>query len=437
MPSPQSLQIILPIISILFLLYAFIKPIYGTIAYMIIMNAKLGELYPILGKIRFELVAAIMVFAAIAIHIDKWRNLSPTRNKINLFFYLLFLVGMLSVPQAVDVQESWQLGGYNLLKMALFYIMIVTSVDDVHDLKKLVWAFILITLWISYEPIFNFFTGKVEEQTYGAIAYGTVGVATGHVALANTLSQAAAIPIFLAMVYKNKMVKFILIAISIVLVMGVILTKSRGGFIGLLTIGILTVVFSNNRKKAFVYFLLITLLVLPLVNKQYVERISTITQGVNASRSASDRFLGLVNGIDMFVKRPILGVGIGCYAKARWYYFGYYFFSHNLYGELLGELGMASIIWFLFIYFVYKEVNFIRKNAVLDEDNDLGFYFKALASGIIISLTVRLVLGNFSHCAFIWFWFFMAAVGSRLRDLALENSVLPPEEEDSDSQDNL
>jgi len=140
----------------------------------------------------------------------------------------------------------------------------------------------------------------------------------------------------------------------------------------------------------------------------FTSRIISIGDGVMSSRSTSDRYMGLVNGIDMMVKRPILGVGVGAYAEARRQYFNYYFFSHNLYGELLGELGLASIFWFYWIYLLFKRSISLKKilNKKIPQEK---FYFFIL-SGVQIGLFARLVIGNFSHCAFIWFWFLMAAI---------------------------
>lgn len=408
LPRAESIQIVLPIVSILFLIFTFKRTVYGTIAYFIILNAKLGDMYPVLGAIRFELVAAIIVLLSIIFTGRGILNIFPEVSKINTAFWILFTLGMLSVPQAVDITESWEMGGYNLLKLTLFYIMLISSLQDFSDLTKLTWAFVLVTAWIAYEPVTNFLMGIAGDRGYGEIAYGRFGVASGHVALANTLSQGIPLVLFWALSEKQKLKQGILWSLVFLLTIGVIFTKSRGGFLGLVSVGVCVIYFSRSKMKTTLIVVLLLLLALPFAGEEYLERISSISSGISGSRSSSDRFLGLVNGISMMMKRPLLGVGIGCFARARSIYFNYYFYSHNLYGELLGELGLASAAWFIWVFLMFRSANRLKK--LLDENNDRHVFYRSILTGVQSGLFVRLVLGNFSHCAFIWFWFFMAAL---------------------------
>ena len=407
LPQAQSIQIVLPIVSIIFLILSFKRSVYGTISYFIILNAKLGDMYPALGAMRFELIAAIIVLASIFFAGKGILNLSPQVSKINSAFWIVFIIGMLSVPQAVDIAESWELGGYNLLKMMLFYVMVVASIQDFNDLTKLTWAFVLVTCWIAYEPVTNYLRGIAGEQSYGEIGYGRFGAATGHVALANTLSQGLPLAFFWAMYEKNIVKKSILWAIVSLLTLGIIFSKSRGGFLGLVSVGLCYIYFSERRMKATLIVIILLLFALPFAGEEYMQRISTISKGAS-SRSTEDRVIGLTNGISMLTKRPLLGVGIGCYPKARSIYFNYYFYSHNLYGELLGELGLASAAWFFWVYLMFRTSN--RLKTCLKEEDEQHQFYQIVLIGVQSGLFVRLVLGNFSHCAFIWFWFMMGAL---------------------------
>ena len=330
-------------------------------------------MYPILGAMRFELIAAIIVLASIFFAGKGILNLSPQVSKINTAFWIVVAIGMLSVPQAVDIAESWENGGYNLLKMALFYVMVVSSIQDFNDLTKMTWAFVLVTAWIAYEPVTNFIRGIGGEQAYGEIAYGSYGVATGHVALANTLSQGLPLTFFWALSERRGLKKTILWILVALLTLGIIFSKSRGGFIGLVMVGVCYIYFSKKRLKATLIVILLLVFALPFAGEQYMSRISTITQGVSG-RSSGDRLEGLVNGISMLIKRPVLGVGVGCYAKARSIYFNYYFYSHNLYGELFGELGLASAAWFFWIYLMFRTSS--RLKTYLDEENEQHQFYR-------------------------------------------------------------
>ena len=407
LPSAESIQIILPFLSILFLVFGFFRPVYGVIAYFITLNGKLGEMYPALGAIRFELVCAIVALVAIFLRSKNFSKVLPEKDSLNNPFWLYFLLAMLSIPQSVNMSVSWQLGGYPIFKLMLFYVMVIASISSSKDLEKMVWAMILMTFWVAYEPLANYLQGVVRDHGYGGYGFGRFGAASGHVALANNLSQGIPMTYFWAMAQTDKMKRIILLTILSVLVIGVVISKSRGGFVGLVAISAGIFYVTKNKKKMAVILFCCFIFLLPIAGKEYLDRISTIKRGVFQSRSTSDRYWGLVHGVSMFIKRPLLGVGIGCYAEARRKFFSYYFFSHNLYGEVLGELGLASVAWVFWIYLIFKSSNFIKKRLKLDHPEGHKYY--QLINGIQVGLFTRLVIGNFSHCLLIWFWFLMAA----------------------------
>jgi hypothetical protein len=417
MPDPQSLQILLPVVAFTFLIIGLFRPIFGTISYFIIMFAKLGEAYPALGDIRIELIAAVVILVPRFFSASGMVKLFDFSNKVNRLTWGVFIVGLLSLLFSINIEFSWNAdsGGYNLVKMFLFYSMLISSIRSVKDLRIIVLATILLTFWVSYEPVYNYLKGVGNSQLYGLVAKGNFGVAAGHVALANSLSQIIPITFYTFLATSKKLNKGIIIFILCFMVFGVIATKSRGGFIGLVSCAAGIVFLSQNKKRAIIYTIILLFALLPITGKDYINRISTIQDGISGGRSSSDRWEGLINGVDMLKKRPILGVGVGCYAYARSRYFNYFFYSHNLYGELLGELGFSSCVWFLWIFTIFKRLSFIKQGT--DQNRDEERYLYLTATGIQVALFTRLILGNFSHCAFIWFWFCMAALAASIETL--------------------
>lgn len=418
LPSAESIQIILPIACILLLVMSLKNPVYGVIAYFFVFNAKLGEIYPLLGAIRFELLVAAYVLLRILVSGKGLGNFLPRINPINKAFWVLFAVGMISVVFSVNPAVSWNEGGYFLLKITVFYVMIVSTVRSFADLAKILWAFLLVTAWIAYEPVANYLSGVVSEEMYGAVAYGRFGAASGHVALANTLNQGIPVLLYFAMTNTKRLVRLASIMILALLLFGVYASKSRGGFLGLMVTAMGVVYFSRDRLKAGLIAGVFVTFFLTVAATDYLSHMSTIQEGVHASRTSSDRYLGLVNGISMMIKRPVLGVGIGCYAEARRQFFHYYFYSHNLYGELFGELGLASIAWFYLIYLVFRRTRAIKRALERAGPRD-AFYFNIITA-IQLGLFVRLFVGNFTHGSLIWFWFLMAALTVAVQNILLQ-----------------
>ena len=408
LPSSESIQIILPIITVVCLLAALKRPVYGAIAYFIVVNVKLGDMYPALGAMRFELWTALFVLARIFIAQEGLARALPGKSPINKAFWTLFVIGMLSVPQAVSPSVSWELGGYHLLKLALFYVMIVCSIRERRDLDLFAWAFILNTAWVAYDAVASHMHGDLSDHGYGEVATARFGAAAGHVGLANTLNQGIPLTFFWAASEPRKWKRRFLWLCFLAMVAGVILSRSRGGFLGIVLMVVAVVYCARNRAKVALGFAALLVFLLPFAGPQYLDHMSSISRGIHGSRSSSDRYMGLVHGISMMRKRPILGVGIGCYAQARRQYFGYYFYSHNLYGELLGELGLGSAAWFFLVYVMFREGQRLKKR--LASSGPIAARYVNLVRGLQVGLVMRLFLGNFSHCAFIWFWFVTAGI---------------------------
>jgi O-antigen ligase len=309
-------------------------------------------------------------------------------------------------------------------------MMIVASIHEVNDVRIIVWAYILMGVWIAYEPVTNYIQGVVVVTGYGGVAYGRFGAAAGHVALANTLSQSLPLTYFQAAVEKNRNLKLILYGAMLLMVAGIFASRSRGGFVGLTVFIMGVYLFTKKKTRGLIVLTVVILLAVFLGDELYWNRVSTISQGISSGRSANERYLGLINGISMMVKRPLFGVGIGCYAEARRQYFNYYFYSHNLYGELFGELGLASAVWFYWIYIIMKKAKRIKNN--IEENqfgnqllvHERGNYLQNILMGVQVGIVVRLVLGLGSHSAFIWFWFMMAGLVSAIEIMEKNKNLL-------------
>jgi O-antigen ligase len=126
--------------------------------------------------------------------------------------------------------------------------------------------------------------------------------------------------------------------------------------------------------------------------------------------SAHSRLDGLRNGIEMLIRRPILGVGVGCYGLAREAWFGWGLWAHNLYGELAGELGIAGVLaWGSLMVLCFREIRQLRTELATDE-SDRGNLLRAVLDACWASLAVRLVLGMSSHSLSAFIWYMVAGV---------------------------
>ena len=171
--------------------------------------------------------------------------------------------------------------------------------------------------------------------------------------------------------FKEKGMKkvFLLLSASLMITV-IILTRSRGGFIGLLVIGAVILFKTIKKSKGLAGFiLLIFLAVFTFATPSgYWERMETIVEPGDDYNiySPSGRIEVWKRGIKLITKNPITGIGIGNFATAEgssredtgrqkepWKT------AHNSFIQIGGELGIGGL--FLFVLLIYNLLKTLRK----------------------------------------------------------------------------
>lgn len=407
MPSPEAINLIglIAIFTLLFL--GFFNPFYSLLSYFSVMMTRPGLYYPSLGRIRIELIIGLIVLLTIVLRKKEWLSrLRFEYNKVNKNLFLFFLVILLSFAQAWDYSTSWNDVVIEFLKIYAFYVMILAFVNKEKDLRIFLWAFSLLTILIDYQGLYIFFSGQESYVFRGVdVAIASEGFASGHVAAANMQLQCLPIMVYLLLSEKRLVLKLLAGIFCFLSVAGVIASGSRGGFLGLIVVAGLLVYFSKRRGPALVLCVICFFALMPLMRGSYLHWMDSII-GLKDD-SATSRITGLINGIEMMIRRPILGVGPGCYPLARKAWFHWGLESHNHYGQLMGDLGvLGTIAWGYFIVRVFNNLRTAKKNfrTVGNRESSL------IIIGIQSALLVRLFEGNFSHSLYIFFWYMIAAL---------------------------
>jgi putative inorganic carbon (hco3(-)) transporter len=426
MPNPETIRLILLILSLALFVCAFKRPFYGVVSYLIIMMTRPGVFYPALESMRIELVIGLAnIFIMIAG--GRLKHLDLKGSQISKWLFILLIVMLLSMFQAFDFSNSW-LQMNEFIKIYIFFLMIVTMTDTRKDIEVLLIVFGVVTCAIGYDAIYNYHQGIVstrvglDEYSY-AVTSG--GMGSGHVALANLTLQGMPILWYLTVYKKPAFLKLMGISLFLVCIYAVIISGSRGGFIGLIALFLLITIFSK-RKVLMLSISLILFVSVPFIaGTGYMNYISTIKDiGTSAEGVSTDsRISGLRNGFEMMLRRPLLGVGPGCYPLARKAWFGWGLWAHNLYGELMGDLGLpGTIIWFTFLYSFLKQA-FILKKIRSDQSRSVWVY-----DAVIVATILRLILGMTTHSVYIFFWYMMAAI------IAVEERIFKEEKTDTVSE---
>lgn len=414
MPDPNTIRIISVLAFVVLFLAGLKRPVYAVGAYMILVYCKLSNYYAIFAAMRGELVFGLIILIRLAVTPNFVKNLSFKHNPINKYLiYFIFCV-CISFVMAWDHQYSWDNAIYHFIKVLLLYFMIISAVESVKDLKVFTFIFMCMIAYLAYEPFYYFVSGTGgSEHLYGTNYIAQVGILSGHVALANNMNQMIPIAFFLIYSTTNKILKCTYAGFLSVFVAALIGSGSRGGVVGFLFFIFVLIVISRNDNKKMIYFALSVSVIFVISSSAFLHTISRVS-----SDSAEGRFIGLTHGVGMLTNGNLLGVGPGCYLIARRNYFGYYMESHNIYGQLIGDLGIpGSIAWVFFIRQIfYNLMPALKKKKGKGEI--VNCYAKYLCMGLIASIIVRLFISLGSHGLYYFYWYVVAALSTKIAALA-------------------
>jgi O-antigen ligase len=157
------------------------------------------------------------------------------------------------------------------------------------------------------------------------------------------------------------------------LLYALILTMSRGALLALLVV--CWIIFKSANYKALLVtaFIGIAIAAWSVMSDIQKDRYLSLIDSDTASSSTVDgRFSGMANEFVLgMTSRPIFGNGLGTTAEAKFNTWGKGKASHNLYAELLIEIGLVGgIIFLLFIKSIWRQLKqlTLKLNSVKNVD---------------------------------------------------------------------
>ena len=263
--------------------------------------------------------------------------------------------------------------------------------------------------WILYSVTFMAMWG-VEQSLRGnerleGLAGGSAADSNGIAAIGVLFFSISLNKFIVAKDYKERVVSFFITGAIIALI---ILTQSRGGFVGLLCA--IVILGLTTRKKAVFVFLIATSVIFasPYITGKYKERMSSIV-GVNEERdySSASRLVLWQAGGRIFLDNPFFGVGLLNYPMAKMQYqrslggnidldlleysFQRYKVGHSTYlGQILPEGGLFLAIP-CFLLFWYVMVGYLKIKRVLNLKQEGNDPLLDLLTGIIAGIVGHIV----------------------------------------------
>lgn len=357
------------------------------------------------------------------------------------------VVQMLGVLVAVKPDAAFEKLITFLIEALGIYFLIINTVRSRRLVRFSVWAVIAGGLFLGVISAYQQFTGTFDNNYYGFAQASNAAFDTGETTIQGEIEQVrlggplgqhnrfaqimlmiAPLALFRLLGESSKTMRVLAAVSTIFILMGAVLTFSRGGAVGFLsTIVIMAFLRYINIKQvvAFIVVLFIVLQLFPQFGTRLMslESLTALFQGEEsggisqADGATQSRVTEMLAAAMMYADHPIVGVGPGMYRNHYLEYADEVGIkaqnqerqSHNLYLGLAADTGTLGIISFSLILFViFRNLNRVRNYWQDKRPDDAN-----LATGLVLALASYLATGMFLHFAFIrYFWLIVGLAGA-------------------------
>lgn len=300
----------------------------------------------IIFKVLLSLITILITFKLSKTNNIKL-NLSFTTWEKILIFFLIYL--FLSIFWSYN-------SNFGLLKLIqivfVFFPLWLIIRQNVYsvikdELKILLYIFLILNFFLAiYIIIFNPITFSkfgIESRTISQVFSGR-------------LLTLAILGLFYLRYKENKQ-NLIIFPLLVIFSFSLGIISFRAGIFSIIVVFIIMLLHKSNRKTVFIYFLtfIFILFLSSLLNNNLIYRMTWITeleQGQNlADSTVNTRIKAFIASIKLFNESPIIGVGLGGFNTIfNGDELGRIIkYPHNLFLELLCELGIIGFLIFLIL----------------------------------------------------------------------------------------
>jgi hypothetical protein len=373
------------------------------IGYMFLFIDRPFEVWPWLGDLHVERLYMLLTIIAWSVYPYK-RWLSNPQHAAYAGFALAVVTCWVMSPfpdHGQPIVEDW-------FKIVVFYFLLVTCIHDEEGLRHIAVGFLGVMGLYMLHSFREYLAGR---HTYRMGISRMIGVDQ---TLGDPNSFGAsiifALPIVVA-VWKaglgGRIGRLLLSGYVGLSSLCVLLTGSRSALLGLMLWYAIIIWGTRYRFTAMVAFAAAAPLAFVALPESLQTRFETIINPEvgpkNAQESGEGRLIGLTTGFSLWASNPLNGIGPGAWRPVT----GSKVESHNLYGQLVGELGSLGLVAFVSLLACFwincRTVKRLREH----EPAWRNEFLFTLPSAIGVAVFLLLFMGNFGHnlFRFTWLWY--------------------------------
>ncbi len=381
--------------------------------FTLVLYARPAEFYPSPWTASLALIVAMTTLAFfIPTQLTLEGTLTARPPEVNLVL-LFCLTALLSIPLALNRAVAWQEFNGTFIRCVVMFIVIVNVVRTKTRLKGLLLLALAAGVWLSVEAVNDYRLGLMTVEGYrvGGRGGGIFGNSNDMALFLVTI-----IPIAIALLLSSRGLarKILLAAAALLMVIAIVLTYSRGGFIGLF-VALTFFAWKTGRRRRLgivIAGFVIVALFMAAVPSYALRLASILVPSLDPVGSSGARSGELLRSLVVAIRHPLLGIGMGNYAPEMSHRG---LVTHNSYTQVAAEMGMAALVCYtLFIVTPLRKLGQIARQT-LDTKGNSDFYYLSL--GIQASLLGYLVCSFFASVAYLWYAYYLIGYAVCLRRL--------------------
>lgn len=399
------------------------------VAYMVSFFLRIPARLPFLGVIRIDLLLVATIF--LLLFFKKTRD--KEKNSIVRIILVLIIYSVAALPFSTWPGTVLSKGIPDLIKAVIFFFFTYKLVLNESRLKIIVYVFLFCNTFRVLEPLaLHVFTGYWGSRTsFGWDLVDRLSGGPYDVINANGLAFViASILPFYHYLFGSRGLKYKLVywCILPLCLYTMSLTLSRSG---LLAIAIIYgFIFLKSRRK----FLLASIGSIAIIASfsmlndiQRDRYLSIFSDKTMSSGSAEGRKDGLTRDFFVAMESPILGHGLGTSREANWNFGGNDQPSHNLWLEVMQELGLIGLLIFItYTRAIYKGFNSTKTIASKEGGSSEFMQLCLSAMQVWLIMNILFSFASYGLTSYEWYLFggFSAVISQIIKQTSNNRLVI-------------
>ena len=396
----------------------------GVYLFTLMLYARPNDLIPAIGSFPLVKIVALSVMAIYVLSKGAaGERLSVWTLEMTMLMVIAAL-GLLLTPTAASPKDSIDTLTDPFLKTVIIFILMINLIDTRRRIFSL-WKLVVVCgAALGVGAIRSYMRGEFAVK--GLRIEGVVGgMFEDPNDLATALDLLLPFAVALTLIGKGLARMFYLVCAAI-LAVGVLVTLSRGGFLGLIASGavLLWKLGRGRRLRTMLAAGLICGILFAVMPGGYGARMATIFNNEeDTTGSAQQRRELLERAASIAINRPVVAVGMGN--------FHIYSISekeaHNAYLEIAAELGVMGLVAYLVVIFApFRSLRRIeRQTRDMRSKSEREMYWLSVC--VQAAFIAYMVCSFFASIQYLWYLYYTAAYAVALRQIhaaeEMESSV--------------